>query len=67
MKCQTLNHNLQKKLRGDVEIPTMISYIFESHVKTKQVLWSAKVWITISCIFQIHIRTKQVLFYILNC
>jgi hypothetical protein len=38
MKCQTLNHNLQKKLRENVEIPTMISYIFESCVKTKQVL-----------------------------
>jgi hypothetical protein len=39
MKCQTLNHNLQKKLRGNVEITTMISYIFESHVRTKQVLF----------------------------
>jgi hypothetical protein len=39
MKCQTLNHNLQKKLRGNVEITTMISYIFESRVKTKEVLF----------------------------
>jgi hypothetical protein len=39
MECQTLNHNLQKKLRGNVKIPTMISYILESRVKTKQVLF----------------------------
>jgi hypothetical protein len=39
MNCQTLNHNLQKKLRENVEIPTMILYIFESCVKTKQVLF----------------------------